>query len=159
MSDVVVTKRCSDCREHQPLSDFGKNRTRSDGYNNLCKECTSVRGKAHREKNLEKEKQRTKLWAKENPDRVALRQKRYRDNHPEKRGLRSKQDREKYPERTKARKKVAYALKTGRAKRPSKCSNCAKTKNIQAHHDDYSRPLEVRWLCPGCHKLADRGDL
>lgn len=30
---------------------------------------------------------------------------------------------------------------------PQPCEVCASTENIQMHHDDYSKPLEVRWLC------------
>ena len=30
------------------------------------------------------------------------------------------------------------------------CEKCQKPK-AQAHHDDYSKPLEVRWLCAACH--------
>ena len=43
---------------------------------------------------------------------------------------------------------VCRALKDGRLKRePCACGN---TRDM-AHHDDYSKPLEVRWLCARCH--------
>lgn len=30
------------------------------------------------------------------------------------------------------------------------CEFCGDT-DVQAHHDDYSKPLEIRWLCLDCH--------
>ena len=32
------------------------------------------------------------------------------------------------------------------------CEHCASTKNVEAHHHDYAKPREVRWLCRKCHK-------
>ena len=46
---------------------------------------------------------------------------------------------------------VNRAIKTGELTRPSTCSRCPADKNIQAHHDDHTRPLDVMWLCPVCH--------
>jgi hypothetical protein len=34
------------------------------------------------------------------------------------------------------------------------CEVCG-SENSQAHHDDYTRRLDVRWLCPTHHALAD----
>lgn len=31
------------------------------------------------------------------------------------------------------------------------CKICSSTRYVEAHHDDYSRPLKVRWLCRRCH--------
>ena len=31
------------------------------------------------------------------------------------------------------------------------CFMCGGDK-VEAHHPDYTKPLDVIWLCPGCHK-------
>lgn len=52
---------------------------------------------------------------------------------------------------------VQRAVRTGKIKRPSRCSRCRrKSQVIHGHHRDYSKPLEVVWLCAKCHKLEHR---
>lgn len=36
-------------------------------------------------------------------------------------------------------------------KAPEMCEKCEEFKALDAHHDDYSKPLEVQWLCRQCH--------
>ena len=63
--------------------------------------------------------------------------------------------------RHQAYRKVRDAIKSGELKRPNKCVRCGQkdTKcsdgrsRIQAHHHDYSRPLDVEWICARCHVL------
>ncbi len=48
--------------------------------------------------------------------------------------------------------RVAEAIKRGLLIRPDLCEQCGrKSKRIRAHHDDYDKPLDVRWLCDSCH--------
>lgn len=47
------------------------------------------------------------------------------------------------------------AVQAGLLERPATCEKCGNEDDIQAHHYDYSRPLEVEWLCRKCHSAAD----
>jgi len=51
----------------------------------------------------------------------------------------------------KAHNAVATAINNGKLI-PQNCEICGKGK-VEAHHDDYNKPLEVRWLCKSHHKL------
>lgn len=49
---------------------------------------------------------------------------------------------------------VQVAKKTGRLVRQA-CERCQSDDTI-AHHEEYSRPLDVIWLCHKCHKARHR---
>ena len=57
---------------------------------------------------------------------------------------------QRYPERVSAREAVLYALKSG-ALQKQPCLVCGDI-DVQAHHSDYSKPLEVMWLCRKHHR-------
>lgn len=60
-------------------------------------------------------------------------------------------DIEKNPLRQVARNAVRNALRDGRITRGD-CHFCGTDKNIEGHHNDYSKPLDVVWLCKRCHR-------
>lgn len=62
--------------------------------------------------------------------------------------------RKRYPEKAKAHNAVKYAVRVGKLTR-GKCEVCG-AEGAQAHHDDYSKPLDVRWLCMIHHKEHHR---
>ena len=55
---------------------------------------------------------------------------------------------------------VLKAIKDGRLIRPYHCEQCGKQNRIiYAHHDDYNKFLEVRWLCSRCHHHWHRNNV
>lgn len=58
--------------------------------------------------------------------------------------------RERFPEKVSAHEAVKRAIKTGSISRQP-CVRCGGSDRIHAHHKDYSKPLDVMWLCQPCH--------
>ncbi|BFH15900.1 hypothetical protein J6TS7_23550 [Paenibacillus dendritiformis] len=54
-----------------------------------------------------------------------------------------------------ARSSVYRAISSGKLYRPSKCEWCGTECKPEAAHYDYSKPLEVKWLCKPCHAKWD----
>lgn len=66
------------------------------------------------------------------------------------------QYRDRWPEKHRAKQAVNNAIRDGRLVRPKHCQECGATGKIHGHHPDYSKPLEVMWLCVQCHGLQHR---
>lgn len=62
----------------------------------------------------------------------------------------------KYQFKQNARAVVARAIKSGKIKKPANCSICMSQKDIQGHHKNYTKPLEVVWVCRWCHIELDK---
>ncbi len=94
-------------------------------------------------KNFERRKITKKIWEKNNL--VKLRE------------YRRKYYVEIYPyEKKKAIWTVDNAIRAGKIIRDKKCSLCFSKKRIQAHHENYKKPLDIKWLCQVCHKKQHR---
>lgn len=51
-----------------------------------------------------------------------------------------------------AQQAVRRAIKRGLLVRPDRCEKCDVECKPDAHHEDYTRPLDVEWLCKPCHR-------
>ena len=124
-----------------PVNNFYKHPMMGDGRLSFCKECTKARVRKHRAKNLEKARAYDHDRYHNNPERRAWMQ------------MKSEEWRKRYPERKRAHGLVRKAVVAGQIKR-GRCEvgrGCSGA--VHAHHDDYSKPLDVRWLCASHHAL------
>jgi Bacillus phage endonuclease len=61
------------------------------------------------------------------------------------------------PDNGKARQILKFAEFLGIVKRPRACYSCGRVKLLEAHHVNYSKPLQVFWLCRPCHRNEGHG--
>ncbi len=129
-----MDKQCFKCGLFKPLEEFYKHEGMADGHLNKCKECTKRESRSNREKNLE-------YYRKYDRDRYQANGQRDR----------SEPYGQANPEKQRAHDLVSRAVRKGKLVRPSRCSICGKYAKIEAHHSDYTKPLEVVWVCKACH--------
>jgi len=115
-----------------------------------------------RQKNRERyRKKRASMTTEQLAQRNTKRRRRRRENLERARELGRKDSRlhivrygrpKREPEKEQARTWVKREIKSGRLKKPEICPRCGRTDSrIEAHHDDYSKPAQIEWLCSLCH--------
>ncbi len=127
-------KKCKDCCIEKSKFEFY-------GIQGECKECTKKRVHAYYKKNLAYYKKYEVIRNK-------------RPERKKQRLLSQQKQRENNPHKYLARQKVLRALSKGvLIKKP--CEVCGNLK-VEAHHEDYFKPLEIKWFCKKHHIEADK---
>ena len=54
---------------------------------------------------------------------------------------------------------LRHAVASGRIEKPKVCEVCGVETLLHGHHDDYSKPFDVQWVCPRCHGAKHRKSL
>jgi hypothetical protein len=94
-------------------------------------------------------------WFKAHPEYAKQYNKQYRAEHRHKFYELQIDRQRRHPDRVRANELTRNAKKNGTLVKAEHCEQCD-NQRVEAHHDDYSQPLNVRWLCKACHGLADR---
>lgn len=129
---MELRQHCLKCKstENLLLNSRRKNKTKPDTLRHMCRVCNTERLRKYRQTDEGKE-----------AFRRASRRSIEKNRH--------KQD---------AREQINYAINSGKIERPKICPVCEEEKMVQAHHADYSKPLDVTWSCRQCYFDERRKD-
>lgn len=135
-------KTCRGCGAGKDLGEFYAHPRMGDGRLNFCKECVKARVRQHRHDNDHvrdgerlryadgRKREQADRWKRANAERMLIAKR--------------------------ASSAINNAIRDGRLMRPNQCEECGVTGNhIEGAHWDYSRPMDVRWLCRRCHRRWD----
>lgn len=136
----LCIRKCSS--KPLPLSAFYAAPKMTDGHAGICKECHKREMRERRDANLEKARAYDRDRWNNNPQR-----RRYIEET-------SAEHRLANPQKYKARTALNNAVRDGRIEKLP-CEKCGDPKS-QGHHHDYSKPLDVEWLCVDCHFALHR---
>ena len=137
-------KVCRSCGINKDIGEYYAHREMADGHLNICKECIkrNVRNRRLRFPTKVREYDRRRST---NPERILSSRKITKRQRGSVLGYQA------------AHNAVCRAVRKGSLVKPNKCSLCGNAGRIEAHHSDYSKPLDVIWLCCECHKRAHMG--
>jgi len=110
------------CKDEKELSLFNKAKDNADGFKNICRDCAKKEAKNY-----------SKL-----PHVILNR----RNN--------VKVYETKNKKKINAKRKLFVATRNGSIVRDN-CEVCGTSEGIHGHHDDYNKPLDIRWLCRKHH--------
>lgn len=138
-TDGTKEWQCGGCSRWLARESFGKDSRTPNGLNCYCYSCIDNRRHLFEAANPDKSREYDRARYAANRDKEKRRKHALSVAHPD---------------RFIARKKVHAAVRSGRLVKPPGCSACPEivpSHRIHGHHSDYSKPLDVEWLCAKCH--------
>ncbi len=118
---MTAEKKCYRCGNVKPFSEYHKNPAGRYGLHDWCAECKRIQAAEYYQRYKPKIKARIDNW---------------RETNKEKRL---------------AHRIIDGAIAKGSINPPERCTVCNKKRKLDAHHEDYSKPLDVIWLCRKHH--------
>ena len=172
-------KKCTMCKQEKDVEEFAltkrfRKKTQDYARESKCRDCMREYSRKYKEKyyknNREIVIQRTKEHQANDPDIKKKRQLAHQARREERnaqmkayaqteagkavrqRAQEKYRSKPEYRLKQNARKKVLRAVKSGKLVKPILCEDCQQEVFLEAHHEDYNKPLEVKWLCKTCHE-------
>lgn len=150
---------CKKCQKYKEKKEFitWQNVTRY-----ICLECRKKRNQLIYNKTKEKFLEKNKIYRDKNKEILKEKRRKRTNAQPKRKGLDPQKLRltrkkalkiykEKFPEKLLAHQILRTAIRANKIKKPNLCELCKKNKKLEGHHEDYNKPLVVKWLCRQCH--------
>jgi hypothetical protein len=137
---MPATKACRTCKITKPFDAFARHRLAKDQHRHDCKACVRAGRATTKRRTAEQiaktiERNRTEPYREVNRRAVASWHHRN-------------------PAAVRAWWKLAKAVRSGRITPATACQaeGCDEHQDLEGHHPNYGRPLEVAWLCRAHHR-------
>lgn len=134
-----MNRICWKCKTEKDLDEFGKDKNRELGHEYICKMCKQEKDREVASRPEVMERHLEYITS---------------DKGKEIRRIRQRKDYHERKYKTIARKMVEKAVHEGTLTKKN-CEVCGNERSL-GHHSDYSRPLEVTWLCQKHHSEVHR---
>lgn len=147
-------KRCTKCRKVKSLEEFYEH-----GGASQCKACVKAAVKVRRDADLEGHRARDRKRYYEQEKRRQQARRAYENASAEKKRFYKRKWALDNMVARDCHVKIGNAVSQGRLSKPDQCSRCGEStpsRRLHAHHEDYSKPLEIEWICSKCHGMEHR---
>lgn len=160
-------KICIKCKRGHTLGSFYRNNKNKDGLHSWCVDCCreanlkrydAKRWKEYYEKDKKRRDEYQISYYAKNRERVSARCHAYNQKNRAHQNELHVKWKKNNPMAVKAHNLVYEALKKGTLTKLPFCEICNRNGFVESHHEDYSYPLNVLWICRSHHRRHHRGN-